>query len=204
LDTSAHLGRLDRVLRRVATDLEANGVRWALVGGLAVSARSEPRFTRDIDLALAVGNDADSELLLSRLFQLGYRLEALLEQTSVNRLATARLSPPEESRPGVIVDLLVASSGIEPEVVAAADPLEVFPGFPVPVARTGHLIALKVLSQGPQRPQDLADLGALLAAAPPEDLELARSALAEITGRGFHRGKNLAGEFQNLLSLRSP
>lgn len=43
------------------------------------------------------------------------------------------------------MDLLFASSGIEHEIVAAADPLEVLPDLTVPVARTGHLIALKPL-----------------------------------------------------------
>lgn len=34
---------------------------WALVGGLAISARIEPRFTRDLDIAIAVENDARAE-----------------------------------------------------------------------------------------------------------------------------------------------
>lgn len=46
----------------------------------------------------------------------------------------------------MIVDLLFASSGIENEVVASADLLEVLPGLTVPVATTAHLIALKVLA----------------------------------------------------------
>ena len=33
----------------------------ALIGGLAVSARTEPRFTRDADLAVAVTSDAEAE-----------------------------------------------------------------------------------------------------------------------------------------------
>jgi hypothetical protein len=36
--------------RHVASDLEAIGVRFALIGGLAVGARTEPRFTRNVDL----------------------------------------------------------------------------------------------------------------------------------------------------------
>ena len=44
-------------LRQVARDLERAGCRWALLGGLAVSVRAEPRFTRDIDLAVAVESD---------------------------------------------------------------------------------------------------------------------------------------------------
>lgn len=35
-------------------DLEDLGVRWALIGGLAVSAGAEPRTTRDIDVYLPI------------------------------------------------------------------------------------------------------------------------------------------------------
>jgi hypothetical protein len=44
------------------------GVRCALVGGLAVSARTEPRFTRDADLAVAVASDAEAESLIRALY----------------------------------------------------------------------------------------------------------------------------------------
>jgi predicted nucleotidyltransferase len=40
------------------------GLRCALVGGFAVSVRTEPRFTRDIDLVVAVPDDATAEELL--------------------------------------------------------------------------------------------------------------------------------------------
>ena len=39
---------------RAASDLGALGARFALVGGLAVSAWGEPRYTRDVDLAVGV------------------------------------------------------------------------------------------------------------------------------------------------------
>jgi hypothetical protein len=39
-------------------------VSFALVGGLAVSIRTEPRFTRDADLAVALANDAEVEALI--------------------------------------------------------------------------------------------------------------------------------------------
>ena len=90
-----------------------------------------------------------------------------------------------ETRPGAehgdsgsVVDLLFASSGIEPEVVAAADRIEVVPGFTVPVARLGHLIALKVLARDDRtRPQDRVDLAALLTQADAAALGEAREAL---------------------------
>jgi hypothetical protein len=91
---------------------------------------------------------------------------------------------------------LFASSGIEPEVVAAAELLEIEPGVIVPVATRAHLIALKVLASDPnRRPQDAVDLVALLARASGDDLRLARTALALVTERGLARDKDLDGEF---------
>jgi hypothetical protein len=49
---------------RAARDLEACGGSFALVGGLAVAARAEPRFTRDVDLVLAIERDVDAEHLV--------------------------------------------------------------------------------------------------------------------------------------------
>lgn len=66
---------------------------------------------------------------------------------------------------GISVDLLVASSGIEPEIVLEATELEVIRGTLLPVARTGHLIALKLLSVAPGRETDAADLRQLAALA---------------------------------------
>ena len=48
---------LEAALRQISTDLTDAGVRLALIGGLAVSVRTEPRFTRDADLAVALPSD---------------------------------------------------------------------------------------------------------------------------------------------------
>lgn len=90
-----------------------------------------------------------------------------------------------------MVDLLFASSGIEPEVVAAADRIEAVPGFTVPVARLGHLIALKVSRDDRTRPQDRVDLAALLTQADAAALGEAREALTLVAQRGFQRGRDL-------------
>jgi hypothetical protein len=42
---------------RAAADLAELGARFALVGGLAVSVWGEPRYTRDVDLAVGVDLD---------------------------------------------------------------------------------------------------------------------------------------------------
>lgn len=193
---------LQEALRRVARDLESRKTAFALVGGLAVSVRCEPRFTRDLDLAVAVNSDLEAEALVRELIRAGYRMLAQIEQEATSRLATVRLKPPGPTgESGVVVDLLFASSGIEPELAAAAQRLEVFPGVIVPVATTGHLIALKVLARDDRhRPQDIADLRQLLGVEGPAEIERARDALERIRERGFHRGRDLGAAFEQLLA----
>src|SRR5206468_2011432 len=97
------------------------------------------------------------------------------------------------------VDLLFASSGIEPEIVAAADPIELIENLPVRIATIAHLIATKVLSRDDiYRPQDRVDLTALLRTAKEEDIAAASDALRLIEARGFHRGKDLLKELADL------
>jgi hypothetical protein len=45
---------LEATLRHIAGCLDARHQGWALVGGLAISVRSDPRLTRDADLAVSV------------------------------------------------------------------------------------------------------------------------------------------------------
>ena len=192
--------KIQRVLSQVATLLSDQQRRWALVGGMAVSARTTPRFTQDVDVAVVVQSDAEAEATARAFRDSGFKVTAMVEQEAAGRLATVRLLPPGESPAGIIVDLLFASSGIEPEIVAAAEPLEVFPGLRAPLPRIGHLIAIKILARDDRRrPQDLVDLRALLDVADTEDLDLARAALRLIEERGFHRNKRLLGELETLL-----
>ncbi|HXU45802.1 MAG TPA: nucleotidyl transferase AbiEii/AbiGii toxin family protein [Thermoanaerobaculia bacterium] len=193
------MNRLQRSLRRLDVEFRELGVRWALVGGLAVSIRAEPRTTRDVDVAVAVSDDREAEILVRSLRSRGYSdlpSGAVIEQTDRGRLATVRLVSPEPSDEGLVVDLLFASSGIEPDIVARADRIQVLSSTFVPVARTGHLLALKLLAG---RDQDWADLRSLIAVAKEEDLELCRKAIAQIRERGFQRDKDLDRDLERLL-----
>jgi hypothetical protein len=165
--------------------------RLALVGGLAVSARAEPRFTRDVDLAVAVSGDREAEELIKGMLVRGYRVAAQVEQEATGRLATVRTIPPGGT---VLCDLLFASSGIEPELVDHATPLALFEGCVAPVASVGHLIAVKLLARSPRRLQDDLDLDALARVASASDIEEARIAVELITARGFARDKDLLAE----------
>ncbi|MHB8800790.1 MAG: nucleotidyl transferase AbiEii/AbiGii toxin family protein [Thermoanaerobaculia bacterium] len=200
------MSTLEAALRAIVAELGRRRVRCALVDGLAVSARAEPRTTRDVDLVVSVPDDDASEQLVFQLSSAGWEVTATVEQDAAGRLATVRLRPPLDRRSrGVVVDLLFASSGIEPEIAAAAEALEVLPGLVVPVATLGHLVALKVLSRDDRtRPRDAEDLRALLSEATPADLASARAALERITALGFHRGKDLAAALEGALADLAP
>ena len=182
---------------QVLVALQQENVKGCLVGGLAVSARCDPRFTRDVDIAVVVDTDEHAEALIHALASHGLRMAGLVEQEAVGRLAMARLS----TQDGLSVDLLIASSGIETEVVMNAEILEVVQGVLLPVARTGHLIALKLLSVAPGRETDAADLRNLAAVATQDEWNLASEAVAQIQERGFARGRQLDAE---LRTLRDP
>lgn len=187
------MASVESALRMAVADLNAVNARWALVGGLAVSSRTVPRFTKDLDFVVAVTSDDEAEDMVHRLRPRDYNPLEVLEQDYVERRSGVRLV---RKGSDVIVDLLFASSGIENEVVASAERLEVLPRLTAPVATTAHLIALKVLAGGSQ---DLTDLGYLIPAASPADLDAAREAVKLIQARGFDRGQDIAADLEKLV-----
>ncbi|MDQ3312442.1 MAG: hypothetical protein M3517_10090, partial [Actinomycetota bacterium] len=80
------MNSVERSLVDAVGALRGVGARSALVGGLAVSARAEPRLTRDADFAVAVGSDEDAERVVRALIAEGYALLAAVEQEAVGRL----------------------------------------------------------------------------------------------------------------------
>jgi hypothetical protein len=189
---------LEPILRRLIEDFGELGLHWALVGGLAVSARAEPRTTRDVDVAVAVDDDTGAEEAVLALRQRGYRdAGQMIEQHLTGRLATMRIVSPVMANGAAVVDLIFASTGIEREIVSAATPVEVLAGTTVPVASLAHLLAMKVLAG---RMQDVADFSSLFHRASPDDLAEARKALELIRERKSHRQKDLVSDFERLCS----
>lgn len=185
--------RLQQALVRIAGDLHALGARWALIGALAVAVRAQPRQTTDIDLVVLAPSDRDAERIVRNLLGRSYSVVKQLEQKSGERLAGMRLLAPGETEGGILVDLLFAFSGIEGEVVEAAEVLEVLPGLASPVATLGHLLALKVFA-AEERGKDLVDIPLLLDAASERDLLEARKAVDLIARRGMWQGERDLGQ----------
>jgi predicted nucleotidyltransferase len=192
------MNSLESLLQQISLVLSKQNKAWALVGGLAVSVRTEPRFTRDLDLAVAVSGDTEAELLVHGLQGAGFQAFATVEHEKTNRLAMARMTPFGSSPQGLVLDLLFASSGIESEICAEAEDLFVFPELSVPVARIHHLMVLKALSRDDRtRPQDSADLQLLIANADVSDIHLACDAARLIEQRGFNRERDLVTSLRN-------
>lgn len=192
-------------LKFVAEDLNALGVEWSLVGALAVSIHSEPRTTRDIDIALALKLPEDQESLVSALLARGYSNPQVLMHLEPARRMGMRLQVRGQSDIPVVVDLLSQSSGIESEIVRGSEKIEVFPGLLMPIASRAHLIAMKVLAMNDaDRIRDKGDLQMLLKAAEKSDVSIARSLLLLIAERGFGRGKNLDHELDQVLASYAP
>jgi predicted nucleotidyltransferase len=186
--------KLADALALLSRNLEALAAKFAVIGGLAASARGEVRFTRDIDVAVVVTDDAEAERHVFALAQRGYAVLATVEQDTTRRLATARLKDPE----GVICDLVFSTSGIEREVVESAERLEVLPGVAVPTATAEALLAMKVLAATPRRPRDLDDIRAILRANPELDVTAVVNLLGRIEQRGYARGQMLLAKWERL------
>lgn len=175
----------------MVTDLRSIAAGFALVGGLAVSIRAEPRLTRDVDVAISVSDDEEAQAVVTALSAKEYRPETVIEHDISSRLAAVRLT--HTRRPELIIDLLFASCGIEEEIVEEAEDIEVLPGLHAPVARTGHLLAMKLLARDDRkRPTDADDLRMLAAHASNDDWSTARSAVELIEARGYSRNRDLA------------
>jgi predicted nucleotidyltransferase len=181
----------------IAGALAAAGRDFALVGGLAVSVRAEVRFTQDVDIAVAVDSDDDAERLVFDLGRAGYSPIASVEHETQKRLATIRLASPS----GITVDLMLASCGIEREVIDRA-PVVPLPGVgSIRIARAEELLAMKVLSMTERRLQDRLDALNLVLFNPGLRLDDVRDSLALITERGFDRGQDLAAKLDEVLRL---
>lgn len=193
---------LGKILSRAARDLDDAGARYALIGGLAIGARTVLRFTQDADLTIAVQTDQEAERIAGCLLSAGYRVSTELDHQPTGRLAVLRLISPagpanrsEEELP--LLDLMFHSIGIEHETVSQAQRIEIVSGVTLPTAQIPHLIAMKVLSESDRRPMDRIDLQNLVAVATQDELDAVPPLLELITQRGFAGDKDLRKVYQS-------
>lgn len=186
--------KLAKGLMDLSRQLNEAGLPFALVGGIAASARGEARFTRDIDVAVVVQDDDEAERVVFLLVEQGYLVTATVEQEVTGRMATARL----RNANGIVCDLIFATTGIESEIVQGAEIIEVFSKVLVPTATAEALLAMKTLSATSQRPRDSGDIQAIILANPDFNESKVLHYLNAIDQRGCARGQQLQKKWVQL------
>ncbi|MEX2176305.1 MAG: nucleotidyl transferase AbiEii/AbiGii toxin family protein [Pirellulaceae bacterium] len=149
-------------LRRAWTALESLHVPIALVGGLAMGAWKRPRFTKDVDLLIAIGEPRSREAL-QLLTAAGFRCDRPkpVVRVAENRFIQLHYDPPGAML-DVQLDLLLATTSFHEQALARRKTLpESELGFEVAVVSCEDLIILKLIAG---RILDRVDVGELLKA----------------------------------------
>lgn len=139
-------------LHAIAAALRAAGIRYAVCGGVAVSAHGAPRSTKDIDILVA---PEDLPRVLDAVRPLGYVFLALpmtFDEGTPRERNVQRVSKIAGSD-HLLLDLLVANASL---AGALDDALEVqLAEGPLSVVSRATLVRMKRMAS---RPQDLLDL----------------------------------------------
>jgi hypothetical protein len=144
--------RLEATLADIVGILEAEGIPYMLVGGLANAVWGEPRSTLDIDLTVSVADQRIAGVVT----ELGRRLR-LLPADPESFVRRTRVLPVEHvSR--VRADLIFALLPFEHHAIDRAVEVEIA-GTPVRVCTPEDLILMKIVSE---RDRDLADARAIV------------------------------------------
>ncbi|HWO20210.1 MAG TPA: hypothetical protein VNO30_15685 [Kofleriaceae bacterium] len=139
-------------LHAIAAALRSAGVRYAVCGGVAVSAHGAPRSTKDIDIIVAT---EDLQLALDAVRPLGYAFLALpmTFDAGTERERNVQRVSKLQGADHMLLDLLLANASL---AGALEDRLEVqLPEGPLAVVSRATLIRMKQLAG---RAQDLLDL----------------------------------------------
>jgi predicted nucleotidyltransferase len=171
--------------------LESNGIRYALVGGLAASYHGQTRVTADVDMVIAID--------VERALALVDGLDATNFQPLVADVAEivrqAFILPLRHRTTGVKVDLAIGLSGFEQQAVERAHVVQ-FGATLVAIVSPEDLVVMKVLAG---RPQDEQDLAGIVARQPNLDWEYCVDLGAQL---GEAIGQDLVGRIKALQSGR--
>jgi predicted nucleotidyltransferase len=130
--------------------LSKNGIRYAVIGGLAVQFWGEPRLTVDVDIAIASNLESGSDELV-RLITTHFESRTKEPFEFAKRARMILVS----TRDGIDVDISLALPGYEDEMFARAIDLEIEPGKSIRICSAEDLIIHKAVAG---RPQDISDI----------------------------------------------
>jgi hypothetical protein len=136
-------------LRAFLACLNAEGVRYLVVGGYAVAAHGHPRYTKDLDVWLDA-TPGNAQRVLAALDRFGFAGLDLQEADFTSPGSVVQLGYPPQR-----VDLLTDADGVDFETCHTARWVLELDGLPVPFIDLANLRRNKLASG---RPRDLADL----------------------------------------------
>lgn len=172
--------------------LDATHTPSAVVGGVAVSLLSRPRFTQDIDALVWLSErDWEPVLAAARNFGIVPRIEDALGFARRTRVLLLR-----HAASGVEIDLILGGLALEQQVVEGARIIDVG-GVTVRLPRVEHLLIMKAIAH---RPRDQQDVASLLDAHPDADIELVRRWVREFALATA--ASDLVEDFERAVSLR--
>jgi len=131
--------------------LRDRSIPFAVIGGVAVSVRGEPRFTADVDAV--VGCDVNGALDLLRDLETTAFQPLFADVEEVVR--SALILPLRHRATRTALDLALGMTGFEKQVIARAEPVALG-GVTVPVATAEDLILMKLLAGRPRDAEDTA------------------------------------------------
>lgn len=133
--------------------LTSRGLRYAVIGGIALQKWGEPRLTRDVDITLdaSAGDAGDLVRLVTKRFPSRTEDPVLFAQRT--RMALVKASN------GVDVDIALAFPGYEDELFRRALDYEIEPGKAIRICSAEDLVIHKVVAG---RPQDVSDVQAIV------------------------------------------
>ena len=150
---------MERALRTTLTDalslLGGRRIPAAVIGGLAVSLRGQPRMTVNVDLAVL----ADVEQTLALVHDLEATRFLPLFAGVEEVVGRSFILPLRHRSTGVRVDLALGMSGFERQAVERATAVDLG-GTPVPVVTPVDLLVMEALAG---RPRDEDDMRSIIA-----------------------------------------
>ena len=141
-------------LHDVAEFLSEQHIAFALIGGMAVAIRGEPRSTLDVDVIIDC--DVDRGLQLVEVLSKS-KFRPLFE--GIERvLRTGLLMPIVHREFGIKVDIALGMSGFEQEAIRQSTTAKIGTEN-IPVVRSEYLLVMKQLAA---RPRDLDDIAKII------------------------------------------
>ena len=132
---------------------QGNGWEACVIGGLAVQAWGEPRFTMDVDVSLLTGLGREEEVIAAWLEKFPSRIPQPESFALENRVLLLR--GPE----GIGIDVALGCLPFEERAIRNAVEVELEPGASVRVCQPEDLIVMKAFAD---RPQDWLDIRGIL------------------------------------------